>query len=94
MTIPQRASPISHPAEVGKPRVIVLCGPTAAGKTAAGIEVARAVSDQIRRDGRMEWSWTGLQLQPLKDFNINYCPLFFIPSFFPLPYAKQETYHH
>jgi serine protease Do len=35
------------------------------------IEVARAVSDQIRRDGRMEWSWTGLQLQPLKDFNRN-----------------------
>ena len=47
MTIPQRASPISHPAEVGKPRVIVLCGPTAAGKTAAGIEVARAIGGEI-----------------------------------------------
>lgn len=35
------------------------------------IEVARAVSDLIRRDGRMEWTWTGLQLQPLKDFNRN-----------------------
>ncbi len=35
------------------------------------IEVARTVADQIRRDGRMEWAWTGLQLQPLKDFNRN-----------------------
>lgn len=35
------------------------------------IEVARAVADQIRRDGHMEWAWTGLQLQPLKDFNRN-----------------------
>ena len=35
------------------------------------IEVARVVADQIRRDGRMEWAWTGLQLQPLKDFNRN-----------------------
>jgi len=35
------------------------------------IEVARSVADQIRRDGRMAWAWTGLQLQPLKDFNRN-----------------------
>ncbi|MFM7100329.1 MAG: trypsin-like peptidase domain-containing protein [Verrucomicrobiota bacterium] len=35
------------------------------------IEVARAVADQVRRQGRMDWSWTGLQLQPLKDFNRN-----------------------
>jgi len=35
------------------------------------IEVARSVADLIRRDGRMEWSWTGLQLQPLRDFNRN-----------------------
>lgn len=35
------------------------------------IEVARQVADQIRRHGKMEWSWTGLQLQPLRDFNRN-----------------------
>ena len=35
------------------------------------IEVARVVAEQIRRNGRMDWSWTGLQLQPLKDFNRN-----------------------
>lgn len=35
------------------------------------IEVARVVADQIRTSGRMDWSWTGLQLQPLKDFNRN-----------------------
>ena len=33
------------------------------------IEVARVVADQIRQHGRMDWSWTGIQLQPLKDFN-------------------------
>ena len=26
---------------------------------------------QLRRHGRMVWSWTGLQLQPLRDFNRN-----------------------
>ncbi len=35
------------------------------------IEVAKVVADQIRRDGRMQWAWTGVQLQPLKDFNRN-----------------------
>jgi len=37
--------PIS--AEGGKPSVIVICGPTAVGKTAAGIELARAVGGEI-----------------------------------------------
>jgi serine protease Do len=35
------------------------------------IEVAREVADQFRRFGKMDWSWTGVQLQPLKDFNRN-----------------------
>jgi len=35
------------------------------------IEVARVVADQIREHGKMDWSWTGIQLQPLKDFNRN-----------------------
>jgi len=35
------------------------------------IEVARQVADQMRQHGKMEWSWTGLQLQPLRDFNRN-----------------------
>ena len=35
------------------------------------IEVVRQVADQMRRHGKMEWSWTGLQLQPLRDFNRN-----------------------
>ena len=38
---------------------------------AVPIEVAREVSGQIRTLGRMDWSWTGLQLQPLKDFDRN-----------------------
>jgi tRNA dimethylallyltransferase len=38
---------LPHPAESGKPAVIVICGPTAVGKTAAGIEVARAVGGEI-----------------------------------------------
>jgi tRNA dimethylallyltransferase len=40
-------SSIPHPAEVGRPRVIVICGPTAVGKTAAGIEVANAFNGEI-----------------------------------------------
>jgi tRNA dimethylallyltransferase len=36
-----------HPADRGKPAVIVICGPTAVGKTAAGIEVARTVGGEI-----------------------------------------------
>ena len=47
MTIPHSASSILHPIESGRPRIIVICGPTAAGKTAAGIEVARAVGGEI-----------------------------------------------
>ena len=27
--------------------------------------------DQLRDSGKVNWSWTGLQLQPLKDFNRN-----------------------
>jgi S1-C subfamily serine protease len=38
---------------------------------AVPIEVAREVADRIRAHGRMDWSWTGLQLQPLKDFDRN-----------------------
>jgi tRNA dimethylallyltransferase len=47
MTIPHSASSMLHPIEAGRPRVIVICGPTAAGKTAAGIAVARAVGGEI-----------------------------------------------
>jgi serine protease Do len=48
-------------------------GMTSGGDTGftVPIEVAREVADQIRRFGRMEWSWTGIQLQPLRDFNRN-----------------------
>lgn len=35
------------------------------------IEVVRQVAEQMRQHGKMEWSWTGLQLQPLRDFNRN-----------------------
>jgi serine protease Do len=38
---------------------------------AVPIEVAQEVVRQIRENGRMDWSWTGLQLQPLKDFDKN-----------------------
>jgi len=38
---------------------------------AVPIEAAREVADQIRAHGQMDWSWTGLQLQPLKDFDRN-----------------------
>jgi len=31
----------------------------------------RHIVDQIRRYGKVNWSWTGLQLQPLKDFDKN-----------------------
>jgi serine protease Do len=34
-------------------------------------ETVRHVVSQLREHGRMNWSWTGLQLQPLKDFNRN-----------------------
>jgi serine protease Do len=29
------------------------------------------VADQLRKNGKVDWSWTGLQLQPLRDFNRN-----------------------
>ena len=33
--------------------------------------IIRDIVEQIRRFGRVNWSWTGLQLQPLKDFDRN-----------------------
>ncbi|MFW6286916.1 MAG: trypsin-like peptidase domain-containing protein [Candidatus Sumerlaeota bacterium] len=35
------------------------------------IEVIRSVLPWLRETGKVDWSWTGLQLQPLKDFNRN-----------------------
>jgi serine protease Do len=34
-------------------------------------DVIRQLLPSLRKDGKMTWSWTGLQLQPLKDFNRN-----------------------
>jgi len=34
-------------------------------------KAVRVVADQIRLQGEVAWSWTGLQLQPLRDFNKN-----------------------
>jgi serine protease Do len=34
-------------------------------------ETVRLIADSIRAHGRVQWSWTGLQLQPLRDFNRN-----------------------
>jgi serine protease Do len=34
-------------------------------------EIIRDVVQRIRDKGKIDWSWTGLQLQPLKDFNRN-----------------------
>lgn len=47
MAPPHTAVRIPHPAEVDRPPVVVICGPTAAGKTAVGIEVARALGGEI-----------------------------------------------
>jgi tRNA dimethylallyltransferase len=49
MAIPHPASRMPHPdPEAGAaPRVVVICGPTASGKTAVGIEVARALGGEI-----------------------------------------------
>jgi tRNA dimethylallyltransferase len=41
------ASGIPPPADADKQRIVVICGPTAVGKTAAGIEVAAAVGGEI-----------------------------------------------
>ena len=35
------------------------------------IETVKVIVKQLRDHGKMNWSWTGLQLQPLKDFNKN-----------------------
>lgn len=32
-------------------------------------ETAKVIIPQLRDQGRVDWSWTGLQLQPLRDFN-------------------------
>lgn len=34
-------------------------------------ETVRHVADQLRAHGKVDWSWTGIQLQPLRDFNRN-----------------------
>jgi serine protease Do len=34
-------------------------------------ETIRLLLPQLRESGKVNWSWTGLQLQPLKDFNKN-----------------------
>jgi serine protease Do len=34
-------------------------------------DTIRTLLPQLREHGRVDWSWTGLQLQPLKDFNRN-----------------------
>jgi tRNA dimethylallyltransferase len=54
MAIQNPASGIQHPvsrrppaADADPPRIIVICGPTAVGKTAAGIAVAAAVGGEI-----------------------------------------------
>jgi tRNA dimethylallyltransferase len=38
---------IAHSAANEKPRIIVICGPTAVGKTGAGIDLARAIGGEI-----------------------------------------------
>jgi serine protease Do len=34
-------------------------------------EMIRVIIPQLRQHARVDWSWTGLQLQPLRDFNRN-----------------------
>ena len=34
-------------------------------------ETIAVILPQLRQSGKVDWSWTGLQLQPLKDFNKN-----------------------
>lgn len=45
--------------------------PTANFGFAIPSDEAALVLDQLRRHGRVNWSWTGLQLQPLRDFERN-----------------------
>ncbi|MFO7709471.1 MAG: tRNA (adenosine(37)-N6)-dimethylallyltransferase MiaA [Desulfobacterales bacterium] len=47
MGISKTASSDQAPLPVCKPRVLVICGPTAAGKTAVGIELAGALDGEI-----------------------------------------------
>ncbi|MDP6542575.1 MAG: trypsin-like peptidase domain-containing protein [Phycisphaerae bacterium] len=48
---------------------------TRGGGTNLGFSVpaktVQFVADQLRKNGKVDWSWTGLQLQPLRDFNHN-----------------------
>ena len=48
-------------------------GVTAGGDLGFAVpsETILPVIQQIRATGKVDWSWTGLQLQPLKDFNRN-----------------------
>lgn len=38
---------------------------------AVPVETVKIIVGQLRAHGNVNWSWTGLQLQPLKDFNRN-----------------------
>ena len=38
---------------------------------AVPVETVKIIVGQLRAYGKVNWSWTGLQLQPLKDFNRN-----------------------
>ena len=48
---------------------------TRGGGTNLGFSVPAAtvqfIAAQLRKNGKVDWSWTGLQLQPLRDFNRN-----------------------
>jgi len=48
---------------------------TRGGGTNLGFSVpaktVQFIAAQLRKNGKVDWSWTGLQLQPLKDFNRN-----------------------
>ena len=48
---------------------------TRGGGTNLGFSVpsktVQFIADQLRKNGKVDWSWTGLQLQPLRDFNRN-----------------------
>jgi len=48
-------------------------GMMAGGDTGFAVpgEIIRDIIQHIRENGKVDWSWTGLQFQPLKDFNRN-----------------------
>lgn len=55
-----------------------IIGITTLGATSGGdmgfavpVETVKIIVGQLRDHGKVNWSWTGLQLQPLKDFNRN-----------------------